>query len=312
MSKMFEKIHKDTMKHLDKIFIRNAALNIEIIKKRFEARSLYGLNTLPKITQKSALITGSGFSLDLIKKEFENDFIIFTSLSHAGYLLSLNIRPNYIVATDCSPELSSYVIDADIPLITHTCIDNQLLKRWKGPVYIFQMQQVGNRILNQIIPCMYTKRIFFTGYNSYSFENIFKISIKKAGCVSNTSIQIADYLGARNIFLLGVDYSFFKNKGRFNNRDISTTEPIIRINSEVTTTKLMQFYEMCLYALWYRKPEIKLYNFSMHSLIDCPRVNVKNFNLDMFKKYPEDVEAIKKAMKAKLIKGGFLNEKNNL
>lgn len=314
---MFDKIHSDAAKRWSKTYIRNAALNVEIINKRLEQGTLYGIDELPKITQKSALITGSGCSLDLIGNDLAKKFIIFSSLSHTEYLMSLNIKPNYIIATDCSPELNDFVLNIDqptldtsIPLITHTCIDNELLKNWKGPVYIFQMQQKGSRLINEIIPCMYTERVFHAGYRKYSFNNIFKVSIENTGCVSNTSVQIADYLGAKNIFLLGVDFSFFKDKGRFNDRNISTSEPIIRINSEVTTTQTMQFYEMCLYALWYRNPDIKLYNFSMWSLVDCPRVDIKTLDLAKFMTYPESPENIKKAMKDKLIKGGYFNAGN--
>jgi len=239
----------------------NARRNARLIEDRFDvAAADAGPAIMAAPRTEDCFIIGSGPSLDktlplLVGKEVD----IWISSSHLTVCEAYGIKPKYCVIIDADPSMSFLVGQAKtehITLITHPCMDPEILKLWKGPVLFFRMADPGDQFFNEIIPHMYAH-----GLNGHG-EGI-KTFVMNGGCVTNTAAALAQYAGYRKIYLAGVDLGFPGDQYRFTDYTrngeeyVKQSPPVIPdhrkqyfASGDVWTDTVGVFYKYSMIVLW--------------------------------------------------------------
>ena len=144
-----------------------------------------------------AVVCGRGSalepSLSTLKKKSGEDLHIVACLSALPTLAAHGIRPRYAVAYDAGAESVNHIIGVDtteIPLITMTTIEHELLCRWQGRIYMFNQFHPGFEFFQIGLRALYPQ-----------FDSYFN-----SGCVGNMALVIADVIGYEPIYLLGIEY----------------------------------------------------------------------------------------------------------
>ena len=153
-------------------------------------------NVLPPV--KRALITGAGPSLEyqlpMLKKYRKDSFLIATDTS-LTFLLKHNMTPDLVISIDCQHITYHHFLSGfpkDVPLVLDLASPSWL-----------------TRLSNNIV--------FFTSGHPFSqFVNSklrsFPYIDTSGGNVSHAAISLADKLGAKEILLFGIDFSYPKGK----------------------------------------------------------------------------------------------------
>ena len=161
-----------------------------------------------------AFIIGSGPSLDKALphlKTWKGD--IWCSSSQLAVLEAYDITPTYCVVIDADPTQTFLVSEAktkDITLITHPCMELDVLEAWDGPVVWFLMRDPGDPFFSEILPLMYD------GLGPDGKDKI-RSYVMNSGCVVNTIVGLSLHAQYKHIFLAGVDLGFPNGQYRFTN-----------------------------------------------------------------------------------------------
>jgi hypothetical protein len=153
-------------------------------------------NILPPI--KKAIITGAGpsleFQLPSLKKHRENSFLIATDTS-LPFLIKNKIKPDLVISIDCQ-HITFHHFFAGFPK------DVPLVLDLASPAWLTRQSD---------------NIVFFTSGHPFSqFVNgnwrSFPYIDTSGGNVSHAAISLADKLGAKEILLYGVDFSYPQGK----------------------------------------------------------------------------------------------------
>ncbi len=171
--------------------------------KRWFINTIYNLkkaqsvkNILPHI--KKAIITGAGpsleFQLPSLKKHRETSFLIATDTS-LPFLIKNNIKPDLVISIDCQHITFHHFFAGfppDIPLVLDLA----------SPAWL--TRQSDNIIF-------FTSGHPFSQFVNKNWRNFPHIDTS-GGNVSHAAISLADKLGAKEILLYGVDFSYPQGK----------------------------------------------------------------------------------------------------
>jgi len=153
-------------------------------------------NVLPPI--KRALITGAGPSLEsqlpLLKKYRSDSFLIATDTS-LTFLLKNDVTPDLVISIDCQHITYHHFLSGypkDIPLVLDLASPSWLT-RLSNNIVFFTSGHPFSQLVNH-------------KWRSFPFIDT------SGGNVSHAAISLADKLGAKEILLFGVDFSYPKGK----------------------------------------------------------------------------------------------------
>ncbi|MCL2792366.1 MAG: DUF115 domain-containing protein [Spirochaetaceae bacterium] len=221
---------------------------------------------IPKTKPKAAIV-GAGPSLELQLdhlKESINDTLIFASDTAAGYLLSNNIIPDYIISIDCQHitynHLTGYDLK-DIPIIIELGSPLFLSRYFKNRIYVTS----GNPL-----SCLIA-----------SVWRHFQYVDTAGGNVSYSGLSIASSIGIDEVTLYGVDYSYIKHKPYardtfiykyFNRESIKTNSLENAIYSFSSDSDLYECSKKNIYS----NKRMDFYYKSLISYIKKEDVNVKS------------------------------------
>lgn len=214
------------------------------------------LNTIKqyKILEKSkVIIIGAGPSLDKnIKwlKENKNNFFIICVSTALNILIENNIKPNLLIVGDIKSlaisEKSKYTLDKiqDIPFLTYTATHKNVLNKFnKENIYLFEVM-------------------------SHIKDTSLHI---QGGSVGGQALYLASILGAKNIYLLGLDMSLdpltnsthIKSHGNYEQID-KENHIIIKGNLRDTVATIPEFqkYLSAVNKIVLQYPNINIYNLS--------------------------------------------------
>jgi len=174
--------------HFGKRWFINTLANLKI------AQSVK--NIIPPI--KRALITGAGPSLEgqlpILKKYRKNSFLIATDTS-LPFLLKNNLKPDLVISIDCQHITYHHFLSGypeNIPLVLDLASPSWLTRISKNIVF-------------------FTSGHPFSQYVNAKWRS-FPYIDTSGGNVSHAAISLADKLGAKEILLFGVDFSYPKGK----------------------------------------------------------------------------------------------------
>jgi len=265
---------------------RNVALNGQFLIKEY-GRKVDSIHHIPKAFGRPAILTGSGPSLDSFPfdgmKEAATDWTIFASLSNASVWLYHGIVPDYVVAVDSAALTAKAYLNREVvdmlrntTLLVPPTIHPDILHKWKGPIRVFRPVQPGVPLIDEVLPKMFTHMIEGDDARSRFFTQLYPVGFANAGCVVNTMIEVASYLGHEPQFLTGVDFGFpFGLPGctRYKREDdtwipdyqlpgtyISQEAPRMTTNGIWTTSEQLH-YKLNLYIIW-SSIKCHLYNLS--------------------------------------------------
>jgi hypothetical protein len=85
-----------------------------------------------------------------------------------------------------------------------TAQDYKIARMWKGKILYFNMLHTGMQFCDKVLP------------------NVFpgKLSVANVGCVANTGLIIADWIGCKPLILVGCDFSYPDKKMNCDTYDI--------------------------------------------------------------------------------------------
>jgi len=145
----------------------------------------------------SAIVVGAGPSLDKNIYELQgiNAVIIATDRAYKP-LLNAGIVPDYVISVDCHDTLIMEYLDkvdsSAHTLILNSASDYQISKAWKGEILYYNMSHAGMQFCDKVLP--------------FLFPNL--MAVANAGCVANTAVIIAKWLGCSRSILVGCDFSY--------------------------------------------------------------------------------------------------------
>ncbi len=218
------------------------------------------------MTKKKAAIVGAGSSLEFQLEHLKDnikDTLVFSSDTAAGYLVSNNIIPDYIISIDCQHitynHLTGYNLK-DIPIIIELGSPLFLSRYFKNRIYVTS----GNPL-----SCLIA-----------SVWRYFQYIDTAGGNVSYAGLSIASSIGINEITLYGVDYSYIKHKPyakdtfiyKYFNRDSIKTNPLE--NSIYSFSSDSNLYE-CSKKGVYSNNRMDFYYNSILSYISNEDINVK-------------------------------------
>ncbi len=153
-------------------------------------------NVLPPI--KRAIITGAGPSLEsqlpALKLNRENSFLIATDTS-LTFLIKHGITPDLVISIDCQHITYHHFLSGfpkDVPLVLDLASPSWLT-RLSNNIVFFTSGHPFSQLVN-------------TKWRSFPYIDT------SGGNVSHAAISLADKLGAKEILLFGVDFSYPKGK----------------------------------------------------------------------------------------------------
>ena len=181
------------------------------------------LADLPKQPRKSALIIGSGPTLDEalpLLKDWEGEIVCSTS--HAPTLIYHGREPEHIMALDPNSHPGEFAADRwdgrNCTLHVHPGVNPDLIKWWKGKFCLFRKLQPQTPYYANEQAIGYStlgpkERGFL--WDGSKGELLVKGQIPMLACAPAAQISIAKHIGYAQQVLVGCDFSFAKDKGRF-------------------------------------------------------------------------------------------------
>ncbi len=178
------------------IWTKNICENYQSLK---QGKSIKDLQNICKDT--TAVIIGAGPSLDKNIEELKdiNALIIATDRAYKP-LLARGIEPDLVVCVDCHDDLILGYLDkvenSKHTLVLNSASDFQITKNWQGKILYFNMGHAGIQFCDRILP--------------YLFGNF--MAVANVGCVVNTALIIASWIGCNPLILVGCDFSYPNQK----------------------------------------------------------------------------------------------------
>ena len=202
--------------------VRFSFYNHREITDALETGRAIDLANVPKRKDRSALIIGSGPTLDDAMPylhDWEGDIICSTS--QATTLLANGIVPDHIVALD--PDSNPGELAADTwegrnsILHLHPGVMPELVKWWKGPIALFRKLQPQTPFYAGEQAIGYSPLGPLRDGRYVGNESTLSITaqVPMLACVLAAQICIAKHLGYRQQVLIGADFSFPGDRQRF-------------------------------------------------------------------------------------------------
>jgi hypothetical protein len=147
--------------------------------------------------RKPAIVLGSGVSLERALPHLRDwKGALFAGVTHAYAVVAHSRKIDYLCIVDGSKMMPYYTKwdywDSETELITHVHIHPWVLSQWKHRAYLYRQVFNGEEHFEKHLPMMYPLHI----------------GIQFRGCVSNTMVQIANFMQYRPIYLVGVDFAW--------------------------------------------------------------------------------------------------------
>lgn len=171
--------------------------------KRWFINTLANLKTAQSVRNillpiKRALITGAGPSLEsqlpILKKYRKDSFLIATDTS-LSFLMKNNLTPDLVISIDCQHITYHHFLSGfprEVPLVLDLASPSWLT-RLSDNIVFFTSGHPFSQLVN-------------TKWRSFPYIDT------SGGNVSHAAISLADKLGAKEILLFGVDFSYPKGK----------------------------------------------------------------------------------------------------
>jgi len=197
----------------------------------FESGQAVDLGDLPKRPGISALLVGSGPTLDGALptiKDWPGDIVCSTS--QASTLIGWGREPEHIVALD--PDCNPAEFDADTwegrksILHLHPGVMPDLVRWWKGPMAFFRKLQPQNGFYGNE-QCMGYSPLgpLENGrYQGNKTTPLIRSQVPMLACALAAQICIAKHLGYRQLVLVGGDFSYPGDQERFTRRSWNGSE----------------------------------------------------------------------------------------
>lgn len=191
---------KRLLKEEDEIFVkqwmgvwaRNIAKNYNILSK---AKGIAEIHDACKGAV--VAIVGAGPSLDKNIEELRDIKAIIIAVDRAYKpLVARGINPNLVVNVDCHDDIiCGYLNNCDSRghiLVLNSSADWQIARQWRGKTLFYNMQHKGMDFCDIILPSVLP-----------DFP-----AVANVGCVANTALIIADWIGSKEMILVGCDMSY--------------------------------------------------------------------------------------------------------
>jgi len=207
----------------------NTAYNHHVIIDAIKNNRARDISLEPKVNKTSAIILGSGPSLDY-SIQFLKDWKggIFCTTSHALTLMYHGIEPTHIVALDpfCTYDEIKGIdwSKTKTKLIAHPGIWPSLLENWPNEILLY-LQNLGDptSFYATTQKRMYSHREDSgRGMRAPTFIYYIPTEIVVFSCSPPVQMFMAAFLGYGNIFLCGVDFAYHEDKDRFTNYTINS------------------------------------------------------------------------------------------
>lgn len=259
------------------IWTKNAFENYEHIKELFREKhcDLYEFKADRKI-HRYAFVIGSGPSLDRViplLKRWEGD--IYCSSSQLLVLQAHGIRPSACFIIDADPKMSYLVEEVDttdIPLITNPCMDPNVIKAWKGPIYWFRMYDPGDPLFKDTILFAYQDLHHDITQQEQRRRGI-NTHVLNGGCIVNTMCAVLPTFGHQRIFLAGVDLGFPNDIQRFTNvKKVGNTYvdiPSQVVNSGIAPVVANNGIRTDKVSIFYKYSFMMLYGVDQSDIVSC-------------------------------------------
>lgn len=178
------------------IWTRNICENYYLLK---HAESIKFLKDICKDT--AAVIVGAGPSLDKNINELKNINALIIAADRAYKpLLAKGIEPDLVVSVDCHDDLIlNYINNVNSKkhiLVLNSAADYKIARQWAGKIYYFNMGHAGIQFCDRVLP--------------FLFPNF--MAVANVGCVINTALIIANWIGCKSLILAGCDFSYPNKK----------------------------------------------------------------------------------------------------
>lgn len=141
---------------------------------------------------------GAGPSLDK-NAHLLRDFPGLIIVADKAYkmLLARGIEPDLVISVDCHYDLVADMLNVGKlsrrhKLILNTCADPKIAKIWRGQIFWYLMKHPGVQFTDKILPALFPQ---FHG-------------LSNVGCVGNTSMLFADFMGLSPVVLVGQDFAY--------------------------------------------------------------------------------------------------------
>jgi hypothetical protein len=317
-------------------WVTDSVANRPLIKRDLESRrwkdaggkSLCCMSNIYKRPGTPAIICGSGPSLDddyASLRKFKG--VIVAAMSNAPNLLAHGIIPDFICCVDAHKNVSRQLessflkIPREHPLslwrektwlVTHPMIHFSLLPKWPKECHrtYFRPMQLGDVFFEKIMGLMYPE---------------LEIAFLNAGCVTNTCLEVADFLGCNPIGFLGADMAYIDGRERCSSWtwDDKANAFVRQPDKPVQTKHLIRYTEDGLYTteemLAYKQNFFLIHRVDMCQLVnlsrgiitkeEIPGCTVEEFvsssSEDLLKKFSRTREDIVKNADAVLQKHGM-------
>lgn len=224
----------------------------ENIKQNFTEENKQKLISLKDIHKgERCFIIGGSPSLKLLDLTKLNNEYTFTT--NRGYKLAEQGLHN-----------STYHIMSDCKTFTDDHVENEIPNNWTKEFFIYA------GIKFPLECAYYFNYIMNNKLSDFTFQTDITKNLGECGTVIYFAIQIAFYMGFKNIYLIGVDLDFDKNKGHV----YKETEGETKRQEEHSINNAVRMLSGIEFATKFLKDNnVNLYNASPRGIVDCmPRV----------------------------------------
>jgi hypothetical protein len=289
-------VQEQTRKQLLPALAWNSTVNHRRIWDAFKQTDIC-MTHIPHYPQGTkAIVLGSGPSLDAAMPYlpfFQG--VIFASASQLSIMRHWNVHPQYVIAVDSRDSLALQLenwTDYRTILLTHPGVSPKVFDTWQGRIALFLLSFEGE----------------WSELQSTVYSWI-QAKVQPQGCVVNTTIQIAEFLGCSPIILAGVDFALIDGRNRatdyvYQGVGIDAPKPDEMRDASLHDGE-MAFYHAMLLAMWKtRKTQIwQVVPHPQARLKEFPTVSLEGLNLP----YPEYLspERIDKIVDRRLKKEGM-------
>lgn len=203
--------------------VRYTFYNHHVLMEALNSGRAIDLVSLPKRKDKTALIIGSGPSLDAalpLLKDWKGEIVCSTS--QAPTLVRWGIEPDHILALDPDSNVGEMAVPGGWEkrksiLHLHPGVDPELVKWWPGKFSLFRKLQPQTSFYANEQNIGYGTLGPKEGhrYDGNKGEPLIKSQIPMLACVLAAQICVGKHLGYHQMFLVGCDFGFKGEKPRF-------------------------------------------------------------------------------------------------
>lgn len=273
--------------------IYNSAANWHVIQGYLKAGKAKDLNAEAKKTG-PCIITGSGPTLDdHIHKLVNWKGGIICHYSQAVSLMRFGVEPDYIVALDaiCNWE-GLQCIDwakTKTKLVSHPGMWPSLIENWPNEILLYR-ENIGKKDgftkhTQNVMFCERHGTLEEALASKIRFEPQIKTEITMFACTPPCQLIVAQILGYKMCFLVGLDFAYPGDKYRFSDwvyegdmwtqraYPIDKDKEYVLTNNNVKTEPLHLFYKKNFISAW-RLSLMQCYNIPGGGVTEIPEANI--------------------------------------